>query len=63
MTSLTDFRQIACATRTGAFGVRLFQPNELSDDQSGSDSDRIEIIARTGAANSHARRGLEQGNK
>jgi hypothetical protein len=63
MTSLPDFRLIACATRTGAFGVRRIQPKELSDDRAWQDRTRIDHIARTGAAESHARRGLEQGNK
>ncbi|MEC7765238.1 MAG: hypothetical protein VX874_25260 [Pseudomonadota bacterium] len=61
MTSLTKTVFMTCATRTGAFGVRVIQSNEISDLFFRAAGASEENHACMTVANGSARRGLEQG--
>lgn len=63
MLSLTDNELIICATRTGAFGVRVIQLNEISDFSTGAAGAGNENHACMTVTDGAARRGLEQGKQ
>lgn len=63
MTSLTKTELFHCATRTGAFGVRVIQPNEISDflDRTAGVRDEFQMCLTD--AKGPVCRGLEQGKQ